>query len=283
MPRSISSLRLALLLLTFGLSAFLAGCDSGDPVDSNRADGALSPFDRERSVRHAWSYTVTPLNDPDAATTDSATFRTRVVDVDASVAAYDGLVRTETTAESNPDDVTSTWYLQRPDSLTEVAYRNAGATPTVDLLRSHVKRDAVDPSVLSLPVSVRRAHARQTARSGRVRTSDDSTFVRDDPRVVLKRPLLPGRTWTSFRTPFRSDRTIRGAETRETPAGSFECVAVDVDSDVGTDALAFRDCLGDVGLVHRVIVDTVDYRTPNGTSDGKAETREVVTLLEIID
>src|SRR6056297_913378 len=114
----------------------LSGCDSHtpDPVSS------LPTFQEGTVYQYRYSTTTRPLEDPDQAPRSQAsTVTVRVARTGVSLDSLDGLpprlaqnlVEVQSSKASAPDDVETQWYVSSPDSTVEVAYRNAGAPPTV--------------------------------------------------------------------------------------------------------------------------------------------------------
>ena len=262
---------LPLLLLLAGL---VAGCDSTTPSPPQQFPNLLQQGE-------AWTYDVRfterPVDSSAVDTLFTARVRMEVANTDVALGERTGLVEVTVFPLSAPDSIERTWYQQSPDSLVDVAYTTplqvSGTLPlTQEKGAARIHRAA--QGLTRLPRLVRR-HLAPSSRS-----APRDTVIRSDSRVVLQAPLAPGATWTSFRDPFRSVRTVAGDAPVETPAGRFDAVEVETALPELAPSLHWADYVAPAGLVRRVVTDTLERRDENGRPLGAVVSREVYTLTD---
>lgn len=261
------------------LSVLLVCCDGTGSVPGPVSSPAV--FDQGE----AWTYDVvvtqSPLDTSAVDTLGDVTARMEVADMNAEAGRRSGLVVLDVYRPAVPDSIDRTWYDQSPDSLVDVAYNRPGSVPWAQPLLRTGRSGEVPPGQLTrgmtgLPVLVRQ---RLSASGARTRTTSDSIQVRDDSRVVLQAPLQEGRSWVSFREPFRSQRFVGGQTTVEATAGTFEAVEVVTTLPETTPSLRWTDYYADEGLVRRVVTDTIEGRGPDGQRRGSVVQREAYDLI----
>lgn len=281
-------LRWASAVLLVGL---FAACDSSNPLPTFEEGPLPSFFEADRNWGYSYTF-VRRLPDGRVDTSFARAISVRVSDMNATVGDRTGLVEVESFTLSEPDNIGRTWYAQTADSLVEVAYQNAGATPTVDLLRSGNAFALAQSTSALLPSRIVQRRLRQAERhaAAPARTplrsphqdpssqEADTIQVREDPRVVLRAPLSAGQTWVSFREPFLSERSVGDRLVVSTRAGSFATVVVDTRLPELTSSLLIRDYVSEAGLILRTITDTVTVRSPEGEPIGTGTVREEFTL-----
>jgi hypothetical protein len=254
------------------LAALLAGCDSTTPSPPEQFPNLLQRGD-------AWTYDVRfterPVDSSAVDTLFTARVRMEVTKTGVDLGRRSGLVELTVFPVAAPDSVEHTWYQQSPDSLVDVAYTTPLATSgTLPLTQ---EKEAARPlpvgrGLTGLPLLVRRHRPATSPAAPR------DTVVRTDSRVVLRTPLDRGATWTSFRDPFLSVRTVVGDTTVDTPAGRFNSVEVETALPNLAPTLHWADYVGAEGLVRRVVTDTLERRDETGRPVGPVVSREVYTL-----
>lgn len=267
LPSAMRARPLLVLLFFLGL---LFACDSTSPPPPQQFPNLLQRGD-------TWTYDVRfterPVDSSAVDTLLSTRVRMQVVETGVALGGRSGLVELAVFPLSAPDSIDRTWYQQSPDSLVDVAYTTPlRVSGTLPLTREKLtRRNAPSPQGLThLPLLVR--HHLAPSASG----SAPDTTVRNDSRVVLRAPLNPGATWTSFRDPFLNVRTVVGDTTLETPAGRFETVEIETSLPELAPSLQWTDYVGPSGLAKRVVTDTVERRDDTTP----AVTREVYTLTD---
>jgi hypothetical protein len=272
-------------IVTVSFVLFLIACDSTGPTDGPAPGPLPEVFAANRSWTYDYTFTQTR---PDGTldTTVTGSVRVRVTDTSASVGPWNGLVETETVDAATPDDVKRTWYLQTPDSLTEVAYQNAGAAPAVGLLRpASAQVRSLQDAAGALPSRIlqRRLAQRVASPAERPAARDTTVRLREDARLSLRRPLATGQSWIGFRDPFVQERTVRGRETTSTPAGAFEAVLVESTLPERAPSFQSTEYVTKKGLVRRIVTDTLEMRDPDGTVVGSGTVREEFVLTSLTD
>jgi len=262
---------LPLLLLLAGL---VAGCDSTTPSPPQQFPNLLQRGE-------AWTYDVRfterPVDSSAVDTLFTGRVRMEVTRTDVALGERTGLVEVAVFPPSAPDSTERTWYQQSPDSLVDVAYTTplqVGGTLPLTHEKSATRPRNIGQGLTRLPRLVRR-HLSPSSRS-----APRDTVIRTDSRVVLQTPLAPGATWTSFRDPFLSVRTVAGDATVETPAGRFDAVEVETALPELAPSLRWTDYVGAAGLVRRVVTDTLERRDESGRPLGSVVSREVYTLTD---
>jgi len=258
-----------------------------DPFTSG-PQGGVSPAVFEQGA--VWTYDVSvtqsPLDTSAVDTLAEAEARMEVADMEAQLGDRSGLAVLDIFLVSAPDSVERTWYHQSPDSLVDVAYRHPASVDWVQPLDEKNVDNGIQPQRLvrglnGLPMLVGQ-HLASSAPSS-ARRLGDSIQVRDDPRIVLQAPLRKGQSWTSFREPILSRRTVVGRSAVETTAGTFDAVEVRNTLPEISSSLRWTDYYAEEGLVRRIVVDTTELRGPDGTRRGRAALRESYDLLSYED
>jgi hypothetical protein len=261
------------LLLVGGL---LTGCDSTSPPPPQQFPDLLQ---RGETWTYDVRFTEQPVNSSDVDTVFSARVRMEVARTGVRLGEQAGLVELAVFPPSNSDSADRTWYQQSPDSLVEVAYTTppqvGGTLPLGRPKAASFSRRA--QGLTRLPMLVRR-HLSAARRS-----ASRDTVIRADSRIVLQTPLESGATWTSFRDPFLSVRTVTGDSTLSTPAGRFDAVEIQTSLPDLAPSLHWADYVAPAGLAKRVVTDTVERRDDTGTQVTQAVTREVYTLTDYQD
>ena len=270
---------LSLLLVFWIPPLLLVACDS--TTLSLPAESAVAPFSDGQVLRYRYTVVEEPIGEPGTDTLRTQDVVVEVASLEASLDTLDrnpagvsltDLVEVHAYDASDPQQRETVWYVQSPDSLVEVAYRNTGRLPVVTAGTSGMDEDA--GGWLGLPRLVR---ARLAAPARTQRTSEVGIRLRDDPRIVYRAPLEPGLSWTSFRDPFLQTRTVVGAERMTTPAGTFDTVLIETTSSTFND-LRWQDRVAPEGLVERIVQDTITVRGPNNQPEGRAVLTETLRL-----
>jgi hypothetical protein len=270
---------LSLLLFFWIPPLLLVACDSTTP--SLPAESAVAPFSDGQVLQYRYTVVEEPIGEPGTDTLRTQDVVVEVASLEASLDTLDrnlagvsltDLVEVHAYDASDPQQRETVWYAQSPDSLVEVAYRNAGALPVVTA--GTTGRQSSVGGWLGLPQLVQ---ARLAAPARAQRSSASDIRLRDDPRVVYRAPLEPGLSWTSFRDPFVQTRTVVGAERTTTPAGTFDTVVIETTSSTFND-LRWRDRVAPEGLVERIVQDTITVRGPNNQPEGPAVLTETLRL-----
>lgn len=262
----------AVLVAVAGL--FLA-CDATSPPPPQQFPNLLQRGE-------AWTYDVRftqrPVDSTALDTVFTAQVRMEVAGTGERIGDQSGLIEVTTASLSAPDSLDRTWYRQSPDSLVDVAYttptRVGGTLPLTREKSAALSRRA-HLGLSHLPLLVQRYA------SASPRTAARDTVVRSDSRVVLQSPLEPGATWTSFRDPFLSVRTVSGDTTLDTPAGRFPD-AVEVENRLPdlAPSLRWSDFVAPAGLIRRVVTDTLERRPDDGGPTQRYISRETYTLTD---
>ena len=267
-------MRVRPLLGLLTLLVLLVACDSNSPSPPQ-------PFPNLLQRGDTWTYTVRLTERPvDSSAVDTlltSRVRMQVVETGVALGKQPDLVELAVFPLSAPDSIDRTWYQQSPDSLVDVAYTTptqVGGTLPLSHEKMGQQEAPLQQGLTHLPMLVRRHLA-----ASQLTTAADTT-VRRDPRLVLRTPLAPGATWTSFRDPFLNVRTVVGDTTLETPAGRFEAVAVETSLPDLAPSLQWIDYVGPAGLAKRVVTDTVERRDDTGTQIDRTITREVYILTD---
>ncbi len=270
---------LSLLLVFWIPPLLLVACDS--TTLSLPAESAVAPFSDGQVLQYRYTVVEEPIGEPGTDTLRTQDVVVEVASLEASLDTLDrnpagvsltDLVEVHAYDASDPQQRETVWYVQSPDSLVEVAYRNTGRLPVVTAGTSGMDEDA--GGWLGLPRLVR---ARLAAPARTQRTSEVGIRLRDDPRIVYRAPLEPGLSWTSFRDPFLQTRTVVGAERMTTPAGTFDTVLIETTSSTFND-LRWQDRVAPEGLVERIVQDTITVRGPNNQPEGRAVLTETLRL-----
>ena len=270
---------LSLLLVFWIPPLLLVACDS--TTLSLPAESAVAPFSDGQVLQYRYTVVEEPIGEPGTDTLRTQDVVVEVASLEASLDTLDrnpagvsltDLVEVRAYDASDPQQRETVWYVQSPDSLVEVAYRNTGRLPVVTAGTSGMDEDA--GGWLGLPRLVR---ARLAAPARTQRTSEVGIRLRDDPRIVYRAPLEPGLSWTSFRDPFLQTRTVVGAERMTTPAGTFDTVLIETTSSTFND-LRWQDRVAPEGLVERIVQDTITVRGPNNQPEGRAVLTETLRL-----
>ena len=270
---------LSLLLVFWIPPLLLVACDS--TTLSLPAESAVAPFSDGQVLQYRYTVVEEPIGEPGTDTLRTQDVVVEVASLEASLDTLDrnpagvsltDLVEVHAYDASDPQQRETVWYVQSPDSLVEVAYRNTGRLPVVTAGTSGMDEDA--GGWLGLPRLVR---ARLAAPARTQRTSEVGIRLRDDPRIVYRAPLEPGLSWPSFRDPFLQTRTVVGAERMTTPAGTFDTVLIETTSSTFND-LRWQDRVAPEGLVERIVQDTITVRGPNNQPEGRAVLTETLRL-----
>lgn len=203
-----------------------------------------------------------------------------VAKTDVDIGALSGLVELEAFHLSAPDSSERTWYQQSPDSLVDVAYMNpgrVGGTSPLSKRQTERQRPGLARGLTGLPLLVRR----HLDPSSSPKNAAADTTVRDDSRIVLQAPLEKGASWTSFRDPFLSTRTVVGRTTVETQTRQFNVVEIVNTLPEIAPKLRWSDYIAEDGLIRRVVTDTLEGRDEDGMPIGQYLWREVYTLSEL--
>lgn len=180
----------------------------------------------------------------------SDTVVTRVASDNDIVGTNVGLTRMEAYSISHYIATTQAWYKSYPDSLVEIAYSSAGATPIV--LPKRMPGTPVPPGFvrsaadyLRTPLAVRSLL--------KTRGIQDSVIERSDKRVVYVYPLSMGSTWVSFRHPFVQNRQVEGYETVVAGSRTFWCAKIRTSIPEFDSSLEWFDYVSWEGLIKRTI------------------------------
>ena len=272
---------LSLLLVVWILPVLLAACDSTTPTPSLPAESAVAPFSQDKVLQYRFTIVEEPIGEPGTDTLRTQDVVVEVASLEASLDTLDrnpagvsltDLVEVHAYDASDPQQRKTVWYVQSPDSLVQVAYRNTGGLPVVTA--GTTDRGSAVGGWVGLPQLVR---GRLAAPFQAQTASEVDIRLRDDPRIVYRAPLEPGLSWTSFRDPFEQTRTVVGAERTTTPAGTFDTVVIETTSPTFDD-LRWRDRVAPEGLVERIVQDTVTVRGPNNQPEGRAVVTESLHL-----
>lgn len=253
----------------------LVACDS-----SGTADPPLSPNVLDPGA--SWTYDARliqpPLDSADVDTVNVAQVRAEVAAAGVELGGRSGLVQLDVFEPSAPEKVNRSWYQQSPDSLVDVAHSFDGYSGISFF--SNLKNDNTANLGRGLTGPPLLVQDRLQKRGGRARDPAADTTVRDDSRLVLKAPLEQGNSWTALRDSFLNTRTVVGDTSIATPAGRFDAVEVKTTHRSGEDTFEWSDFYSKVGLVKRVLTDTLEGRDPDGTQIGLVFYQEVHTLTD---
>jgi hypothetical protein len=151
------------------------------------------------------------------------------------------------------------WYKADNDSLVDLAY--SAPAGVLEILPKAKAIPARRMSPLGIPQILWQMILRKA--------SADSVFVRDNPRVVLRFPLTPGKRWTSFPAPFEEDRQVIGNEVVRVKAGAFVCTKIRTSVYFASDSLSIEwfDYVALEGLVLRTFSMPSYYVTTEQSPD----------------
>lgn len=201
------------------------------------------------TAQYSWSFNQEDsLGQQMVMATD--TFVTRVTSTNDIVGTYSGLLRMEAFSIPHNIGTTRVWYKPYPDSLVEVAYSTAGATPVVLPKRSQGTPSlagAVRSSNISLrtPLAVRYAM--------RTLGIEDSIIERSDNRIVYRYPLSIGTVWTSFQYPFLQTRQVDGYELVSVGDRTYWCAKILTKLPTLDPDMEWFDYVSSQGLVKRTL------------------------------
>lgn len=146
---------------------------------------------------------------------------------------------------------TQVWYKQYPDSLIEVAYSSAGATPVV--LPKRVQASGLSVHAIAqtgVPVRVPLIVQWLMREKG----IQDSVIERDENRVVYRFPLAVGTSWASFQNPFLEMRQVEGYEMVAVGDQTYWCAKIRTTLPTLAPDLEWFDYVSSVGLVKRTLL-----------------------------
>jgi len=211
-------------------------------------------------------------------TTD--TIETKVTSVDDIVGEYTGLTRMEAFSIPHYIGTTQVWYKQYPDSLIEVAYSSAGATPFVLPKRAQASGMSVH-ALVQEEVSMRVPLVVQWLM--REKGIQDSVIERDENRVVYRFPLVVGTSWTSFQAPFLETRQVVGYEVVTVGDRAYWCAKIRTMIPTLDPALEWYDFVSSEGLVKRTLYHPdfvlVTSDDPDGLNVQRVTLRESLILM----
>lgn len=265
-------------LILVGVAAILfciSGCKKSDtPVDPTGK--GFFDLSLGKTWMYAWSIVETDSTWHALATFSTDSFQVRIASTDDTLGDYRQLIRFE--AQSIPHFIgaTKVWYQFAGDSLVEIAYNNAGATPVVLPKREagvSVSRGN-EPALFSLFPRVVIALLRSKGFS-------DSTLFRDEARIVYKFPLTNGKTWVSFTNPFLQVREVVRSDTIIICAGrNFLCAKIKTTIPEIDPTLEWYDYVSTDGLIERRINVTTLVTDANGVLTGaRSWMSETLTLI----
>lgn len=229
------------------LSVIFAACEE-DPSGPGHIQ-ALN-FALNSSAQYTWSVVeADSLADTVAFATD--TLQTRVASINDMVGAYTDLIRMEAFSIPHYIATTQVWYKQYPDSLVEVAYSSAGATPVVlpkrvgkpENGRANLAQGNGD--YIRMPLAVRWAL--------KARGIEDSVIERTEKRTVYRYPLSVGSAWTSFSDPFLETRQVEAYENVVAGSQVYWCAKVRTSLPTLAPDLEWYDYVSSEILVKRII------------------------------
>lgn len=262
------------LLLVCG---FLAFCScSHNPTGPEEI--RVLDFEVNSVAQYNWGITLEDsLGQRITAATD--TFATKVASSDDVVGEYSGLIRMEASSVPHFIGTTRVWYKQYPDSLVEVAYSSAGATPVVLPKRIQSTTPFAGTAnrsseYLRIPLAVRWAM--------RTRGFEDSVIERSDKRIVYRYPLSVGTLWTSFVDPFLQIRQVEGYETVTVGNRTYWCAKILTRLPTLDPTIEWYDYVSLQGLVKRTVhlnglLVTAD--DPDGTNGQTVSMTELLILM----
>ena len=263
------------LLISLG---FIFFCFSGCKKSNNPVDPPENiPFDLSlgKTWVYGWSAVLTDSTG-NVAGSETDTFQVRITSIHDTLKNFIGLIRFEAQSISHFIGVTKVWYQFAGDSLVEIAYNNAGATPVVLPKQSSkaTRRVKNDPPVFSLfPKSVRSLM--------KLKGFEDSVILRNDIRIVYQFPLSIGKTWTSFTAPFLETREVIGSEMLERAGKNFSCAKIKTMIPELSPDIEWYDDVANDGLIERQITIPFEVTTinnPDGTGEKMLST-EKLTLI----
>ncbi|MGA3287725.1 MAG: hypothetical protein ABSD46_09885 [Bacteroidota bacterium] len=208
------------ILVGLGVIFFcFSGCKkSNNPVDPP----AVVPFDLSlgKTWTYAWSSVISDSTGK-ILNSETDSFQVRIASIHDTLKNYTELIRFEAQSIVHYIGTSKVWYQFAGDSLVEIAYNNAGATPVV--LPKRIVKTVNDskngPAFFSLFPKV-------VITMMRLKGIQDTTIFRDDIRIVYKFPLVIGNRWTSFTYPFLQVREVVGTELIECAGKNFSCVKI---------------------------------------------------------
>jgi hypothetical protein len=202
---------------------------------------------------------------------DSVTVR--VVSTASTFGSEQGLTLLESSRKGTALLLQRVWYRAALDTLTEVAYQFLGRTETGGSLSGFPKREQNTQAgvIITQPAAVQMLLRLTTVR--------DSAVKRNDPRIVYQFPLVLGKQWISFRSPFLQKREVLGIETMSVRAGTFVCMKIRSTIDT---TWSYDDYVAPQGLVLRTLSWTVPVTTKEAP-DGNGTFYTISERMELIE
>ncbi len=253
-------------------------CFSGCEKSNNSVEPpAAVPFDL--SLGKTWTYARSwVLSDSTGNILHSETdsFQVRIASIYDTLNNYKELIRFEAQSIPHFAGLTKVWYKFAGDSLVEIAYKNAGATPVIlpkqrANAASGIKKG---PPLFSLfPQSL--------VALMKLKGFEDSVIFRDDIRIVYKFPLENGDKWTSFRFPILQEREVVGTETIGRAGKNFSCAKIKTTIPTMDPSIEWYDYVSKEGLIERqirIVLEMTTMTNPDGTGEKELST-EILTLI----
>jgi hypothetical protein len=238
-----------------GLLVLAGGSFSCSDDDAQSSD--LTTVDLSLGSEYRYDYIVREDSSGIIREVYRDTFAVRVEAIGETVGGESGLTRIRSYDVGAESLYAMTWYRNSSVELSEIAYMHAGMVPLIMPKRNRsLLSPDLHPSVRGLNIL-----------NGRLDIETD-TLMRDNRRIVYQYPLTPGRSWTSFISPFLQSRSVDGRETVVVPAGRFECTVIATTIPHLSPYFQFKDYVTARGLIRRTISDSVTVTSqdaPDGT------------------
>ncbi len=202
------------------------------------------PFLAGKENIYQFTYTLDSLGKNIYNSKDSIS--RKIVSNNVSIGNYNNVTLLEGKSFFRNSAAAKVWYLSTTDSLTEIAYSNAGAIPVV---MPKANEPDFDYSFVGMPYTVRKILFSKIRRG-------DSLQWREDQRIVYKFPLSIDKEWVSFRLPFFQKRKVVGYEMVSVKAGVFNCAKIKTDlyfNSTEDISIVWFDYVASEGLILRTI------------------------------
>jgi len=181
------------------------------------------------------------------------------------------------------DNFSEVWFLQNEEALLEVAHRNAGFIPAVQIDDFSFQKPLhmeILPSILN---SRERVQPVQST-AGKLNNADEELengiTVRSDPRIVLRLPLEEGLNWTAFESPFLQTRSVQEIIPLSESTSGKTTAVVNTETD-GFDLAEWTDIIDETGLLSRVLKFSAVRTNETGNPGEPVFIMESFELIEI--
>lgn len=260
--------------LAIGIAFCIGAC--GGPTEPEE-----SPFQFPFGVGNQWTYEYTIVTDFDEPKTDDTLRLTIVVSIAQAdtilpgICAYEFHERTSEMSDDDPPGVEA--YLDLPSGM--YSYYTCNPGQSENLPKAGPSAPGLRVGLLTFENARDLAYALTRGDIVSASIMDDPCYqksLRDPPTLVLPYPQVVGDEWlitdSVGEIDLRVQKRITGRELRTTPAGSFECYAVEAATTFGSiGPLTTVDYYAKQGLIEREsIVYDIPYQAyefPYGAPD----------------